>query len=322
MNQKRWRIMHKLVLDVFTKSQVEELLVLDVVTKAQAEELFGGREGSDFATRLAKLGLGKRRIDVSYSNMYRALAENGNVWKKIKKMEVEKPKCPDGIVKKMAYSVATQESLWLFSPWGPRYKKKTPVIKNNDPEIYTLKQLKRVFDIFKEGVSSVNLLVMPADVYGTDINGLPEQFVREYFAYLEDAARECFDGAGLIVKPWSMIREENGNRYSELKSWVDEDFDWWIAGNEYRTALKTARVFNPRDPEKSAQQYCKERFIEADIVGQQYDPIKISLVRKEKDGLDTGNELRSSKKGPIYTLNKTLYVIPEKNRAPWMRGDK
>lgn len=196
----------------------------------------------------------------------------------------------------------------FFSPWGPRYKNKSSLIRSEDPEMRTLQELGEIFGTLSEKGFPVRFLLMPADLYGTAINGLSPNVVQDYFKSLEERAREKLSVTSeVLVRPWSQIRERSW-LYESLQEEVTEDFSRFVSATEYNSALKTAQAFNPQKIEESARAYCVERVVEGRIIEKLYSPIKLSLVRKEKDMLD----------GPL----KRLYVISEQNRAPWLAGGK
>jgi hypothetical protein len=194
----------------------------------------------------------------------------------------------------------------FFSPWGPRYKKNSPLIKEDDLEVKTLEEIRLLFDGIKSKGYSVDFLLMPADFYGTNINNLSPPFVREYFACLRTFAKERLDDVcTLSVRPWSAFRVEYVTEYETLRQEIEKNPNDYFSDEQFEEALKTARVFNPKNAYASAWNYCVERVVEAAIIKKLYSPIKLSLVRKEKDILD----------GPL----KRLYVI--QNKAPWLGGE-
>ncbi|MBI3412556.1 MAG: hypothetical protein HY051_00555 [Candidatus Aenigmarchaeota archaeon] len=195
--------------------------------------------------------------------------------------------------------------LRLFSPWGPRYNKKTSEIRGFDPEIGTLLEMRLTLEQLEGLRYPTELFLMPADVYGTEINNLSPQFVKEYFMQLSCAATSILgEMTELTIKPWSEIRDENYELYRVGCSLATSDFSSLVKAGELERAVRITQNFGAKNPEESARKYCVERLVEAALIADLYDPIKLSLVRKEKDSLD----------GPL----KRIYII--KNRAPWM-GD-
>jgi hypothetical protein len=195
----------------------------------------------------------------------------------------------------------------LFSPWGPRYNNRSPKIEENDPETNTLREIKNIFNKFNDLGYTIKFLLMPADAYGTEVNNLSQTFVTDYFKWLEDRTNKelkTLNQCDVEVKLWSEIREEQKNRYDTLSFEIDQNFNSYIKDGEFQNAMQVAKVFNPKNAQSSARKYCIERLVEGNIINEIYTPIKLSLVRKEKDTLD----------GPL----KRIYLI--KNRAPWLGG--
>jgi hypothetical protein len=284
-----------------------------IITPKEAIGLFGGNEGKQTMDYIVGQGYGDREYYVDgewlpepkgqvRGSRYSTRPEVDDIaktWRYIKEQSSQTPEKPDKILQQLAVARLKPEKLQLFTPWGPRYSKNRANILESDPETATLRELREIADQFEEGGFCLEYLLMPADVYGIEINGLPEQFVKDYFTYLEDVAQR--ELGKITVKPWSEIRAESP--YENLRKDVEENFFNWVKQGEYENAVQVARIMNPDDSEQSAKRYCVERIVEANIINDLYDPIKISAVRKEKDALD----------GPL----KRVYMV--ENKAPWMR---
>jgi hypothetical protein len=220
----------------------------------------------------------------------------------------QKPVRFDDIVDKLALCRIGESELCFFSPWGPRYKIKTTEIGESSPEIATLREVKEILEGFIRYGFEIRFLVMPADTYGTDINGLSESFVNGYFNALSNVIQGIMrplTGEGKLnisFVPWSRIKGENLEEYSWIKANISE----MPIDNLIRDALRKARIMNPDNIDRSAKRYVEERVTEAILIGQLYDPIKLSLVKKENDAADLQSFMR-------------VYVI--KNKAPWMSSD-
>ncbi len=234
-----------------------------------------------------------------------------NLWRQLENRQIDSARNGYGIVEALVMATVCSQQIGLFSPWGPRYKNPSPEIKRNDPELETLLELQSVLCDFSQAGVSYRYLIMPADTYGTEINGLSVDFVSAYFSSLEKAIGEVFDGkSDIVVKPWSSIKAENQERCAILRKEVGSVFLPLFEGmSEYRQALVVAQRLNPNNPKESAQRYCLERLIEGRLISEVYFPVKISLVRPEKDTLDSSLEFGG--------LSSRLYVI--RNRAPWMQ---
>ena len=295
-----------------------------VFTPREANELFGGNEGKQVLAYITRQGYGSREYQADGvwlpepRGKVRGLRYNvdavfpevecvAGIWKYIKDNSIQTPERPDNILEQLATARLKPEILRLFSPWGPRYNRDTPRIENRDPETSTLREMQSVFERFGDRGFDIDLLLMPADTYGTEINGLSEGFVKEYFSWLEEWAYKELGESRATVKPWSAIREEQRDLYDRLRTEISQNLFDLIEEDEYRKAAKVAKIFNPEKAGESARQYCIERLVEANIISEVYDPIKLSLVRKEKDALD----------GPL----KRIYVISGQNRAPWLKGE-
>ncbi len=211
----------------------------------------------------------------------------------------------DSILRKLVNFFFQGERLSLFSPFGQRYNQTTHFIRDDDPEIATLREISSVLIELGRDGCGIDFLLMHADTYGIEINGRSAEFVLEYFKKLEEAAyRELPRNINLQVRPWSRIREEYSVRYSELRREAEQNFQKYVSPEEFQRAVQVAKFFNPGAPVDSAKKYCLERVVEANLVQENFDPIKLSLVRKEKDALD----------GPL----DRVYLI--ENRAPWLGG--
>ncbi|MBU1201710.1 MAG: hypothetical protein KJ583_06490 [Nanoarchaeota archaeon] len=216
------------------------------------------------------------------------------VWDYLESKKIDEPVFSDRI--KSQLSDSYQGVLNLFVPWGPKYNYVEKGITVGLPEKQTIAELKCLVDFFKENNYKPNLFLMFADSYGTEINSLPVDVVKGYFSNLEK-----YVGDSLDCKPlwWSKIKDSK--RYFELKNDVEKNFFDYVDKDVYEDNLMTAKKF--KGGADSAKIYSLERVTEGLLIEELYSPIKLSLVKKEKDALD----------GPL----KRLYVI--ESRKPWMR---
>lgn len=242
--------------------------------------------------------------DVRYdvSRVDQELQDIGGIFRYIEKLSIESPENADKVRERIFLTRFNNSELILFSPWGSKYSNKDDL----EAETITLQEIRDRLRRFRETNYKTNFLLMPADLYGTEINRLSESKVTEYFKRLSELAFMTFDDiTSLTIKAWSQIREENDLKYQELKRQFDEGFDERIKKGLYERALSSAKIFGSLDPEDSARRYCIERLTEGYLIEEVYSPIKLSLVRKDKDILD----------GPL----PRFYII--KNRAPWLVKD-
>lgn len=228
-----------------------------------------------------------------------------DIWRYIKERSIQPPEKPDKILEQLAKARLLPECLRLFSPWGPRYNGDSPRIVETDPEIATLREVRDIFKKLEDSGYRIDFLLMPADAYGTEVNNLPQDFVQEYFSWLAEWVYRELGETKISVRPWSSIRDGQSDLYGKLRVDADKNFFMRVRNGEYSRAVNVARVFNPGRPEESARRYCIERVVEAEIINRVYDPVKLSIVRKEKDSLD----------GPL----KRVYIVQK--RAPWLGGE-
>ncbi len=225
-------------------------------------------------------------------------------WCFIREKSLEKPTKPDKILEQLVDAQFASATLLFFSPWGPpyeRYKQGSSQIREADPEIATLRELNEIFSFFRREGYKLEFLLMPTDSYGTEINPLPQDFVREYYLEVEKVASAMLDKCSVLtMKTWSAIREERKSRYVELRRDAELNFSVYVKEGDFERAKKAAIVYRG-DP----RAYCIERVVEGKLIAEVYDPIKISLARRQKDVLD----------GPL----KRLYIV--QNRTPWLRGE-
>jgi len=214
----------------------------------------------------------------------------------------DKPVYPKEIMGRLQGAYNTQIPLTIFIPWGAR--------ANGDMTQYESNALSYIYD-FSQGLRSRNIpnipLIMPADVYATEINTMNCLSTNRYFTQIENAARQM----GFDTKRWSDIRAENMDRYTELTYWNSEQMIWrWFPKAQwYRSILPASMERNTSDNRSAASSafnYLRERLCEARITEEQYRPIKYSLVSKEKDDTLDGELPR-------------LYVLPRPLRFPWLQ---
>lgn len=212
-------------------------------------------------------------------------------WKGILERSIESPEFPARIRETLQNPV-----LNLFSPWGPKYSYKERGIRVGEAEIQTLKEINTFLSFLSQQGYQTNYFLLFADSYGTEINGLPSSVVKDYFRNLQEYVQENFSWP---VRYWSELRKNP--RYLELKGEVSARFGEYVPSEVFSENLETAKKFS--GSMNSAREYSIERVVEGLLIEEEYSPLKISLVKKEKDTLD----------GPL----KRIYVI--NSRKPWMR---
>ncbi|MBT3406323.1 hypothetical protein HN419_04085 [Candidatus Woesearchaeota archaeon] len=224
------------------------------------------------------------------------------VWNMLEGRKQFKSTNPEEIVVKLWEKFVSGDELFLFTPWGPRYGYETrgTEIKENDAETKALEELAEVTKGIRDTGMNVTNLLMYADLYGTDVNGLPVNVVRAYGQSLKQTAVDRLQDP--LVKPWSVIRSGAQDMYDALCAQVSEMFGTYVSEGTFEKMVKVGERFNPGSGRESSRKYCIERVVEARMIDLLYDPIKASMVIPEKDELD----------GSL----KRVYVI--NNRAPWL----
>lgn len=228
----------------------------------------------------------------------------------------QKPVNVESILCSMIECRFSGKELVFFTPWGPRYRIDSPEVDTSSQEMSTIRELREILGAFSGYGFKVRFLVMPADVYGTEINTLSEGFVGRYFDSLESALRKGVDGiegVQLDVVRWSAIREANKTRYDAIRGGVELEVGSAIdsQGNSsngtLRSSMNKAKAMNPGDWIRSGKAYIIERIAEATLIQEIYgaNTIKVSLAVKENDILDGD-------------LNR-VYIV--KNIAPWMSSE-
>lgn len=193
-----------------------------------------------------------------------------------------------------------EEEVIFFTPWGPRYSLETRgvAIQAGDKEVEVLRLFADFLAEMEKNMPGKKFLwvFLGADLYGTAINGLPEETVSDYFASLAQWLAQILPLAEFWL--WSSLSQE-----AELfRGQVRERFEDLVSPSTLARAVQTARAMgrggNPRA-------YLVERLAEAALIEQKLRPIKLSAVGRHKDdGVD----------GPL----PRLYFVPEQLQAPWL----
>ncbi|MEK7610983.1 MAG: hypothetical protein AAB486_01250 [Patescibacteria group bacterium] len=187
----------------------------------------------------------------------------------------------------------------LFTPWGPRYhwRERGTQIRPTDKEIVVLRFLSRILGEWQENMPEKKFtwLFLGADLYGTRINGLPEEPVGAYFENLRRWLAEILPLAKFRL--WSEFDQEAGL----LREGIRNDLHQRLSLPIINQARKTAVVMSGG----AAEAYLTERLTEADLIETLYRPIKVSAVGRHKDEMVDGNLPR-------------LYFLPEPLWAPWL----
>jgi len=288
----------------------------DVLLPSQINEMFGDRNGIQLVDRLVKLGVCSKeyKVDDSWlkepagrvtavrydvSAIRASLQDVAEMLKYLKYQAIQAPVYAEKIRERLLLSRTNDNELIVFSPWGPKYSGEMDLI----PETKTLEEVRERLK-FAQNKLKTRYLLMPADLYGTEINRLSESAVKGYFERLSQLTYQILgETTSVSIKPWSEIRSENYSRYEELLRKFTAEFDSQVGEDEYRKAIRISKIFGSENPAESARRYCLERLIEAVLIDELFSPVKLSLVKKEKDILD----------GPL----PRIYIIS--NRAPWLK---
>lgn len=238
-------------------------------------------------------------------------------WQYISQMKAYDPVFPEKTIQRLLNarqdtfmpSMATVDrpSLTLFVPWGVR-----PKGEFGDPEIAVMEKIKQLkMTLRKRGMTNTEALIMPADLYATEINRqVDNETATRYFNEVAYQARI----SGFPVLPWSEIRQRNILIYQKKSAELTNEKVINILGvNIIKEALEAAErrsgYDSQEDIEKAAFAYLRERICEAEIIETalgRYNVIKVSAVGKNKDnGVD--REL------------PRIYILPPELQFPWLK---
>lgn len=221
-------------------------------------------------------------------------------WRDIAPQQTVSPEFPDTILERLFQARLTTKTLIFFVPWGVR-----PVGVFGQTEMEALEILKRFNDNFQSRNINTTVLIMPADLYATEVNNqVDTTYVDTYFQIVATQASQ----KGFTVKPWSAIRQENQEEYDKLRSELNPRTI--LPSGVLERALKAAGRRSGYEDEKSIESaafaYLRERLCEAEIIEKSYKPVKISMVTKGKDAYVDRNLPR-------------MYIIPERLQFPWLK---
>lgn len=191
----------------------------------------------------------------------------------------------------------------LFIPWGVR-----PEGGFGQPEEVVFDRIQSVQEgLSKNGVST-KVLLMPADLYATEVNRqVNKEQANEYFEQVAGAGRD----RGFNVVPWSAIREEYLDDYQRLAAdltigAIRELIPGQVIESAKKSAGRRSGFSAEAEIEAAAYRYLRERLCEAVIIEERYRPIKLSAVAKYKDNFVDRNLPR-------------VYVTPSELQFPWLK---
>ena len=186
----------------------------------------------------------------------------------------------------------------LFTPWGPRYhwRERGVEICPDDKEVGVLIFFSRLIGAWQQNMpgKKFDWLFLGADLYGTRINGLPEEPVSAYFGSLRRWLGEILPQAEFRL--WS----EFDLLAQPLRERIRPDLMNRLTFTVYNRASEVSAKMGG-----DAEDYLAERLTEAEIVETLYRPIKVSAVGRHKDDGVDGSLPR-------------LYFLPETFWAPWL----
>jgi len=201
----------------------------------------------------------------------------------------------DGILPRLR-----EQDIHLFTPWGPRYswEIRGAIICENDKEVETLRFLHTVLDEISGHMpgKSIRWIVLGADLYGTRLNGLPEEAISDYFASLSDWLATFLPEVEFRL--WSEF-DEIAEPYREQ---VRANFSQFVRPELLLRAAQTAQTMGRGSDPRG---YLTERLAEALLIENLLKPIKVSCVMRHKDDHVDADLPR-------------LYIVPGNLTAPWM----
>lgn len=193
-----------------------------------------------------------------------------------------------------------EREITLFTPWGPRYswESRGAIIKEDDKEVEALNFLKALIDELRQNMPDkiFRWVFLGADLYGTRINNLPVEAVKDYFCSLSEWLSQVLPTAEFWL--WSQL----GSNAEEYRQEIRTNFNNFISNDILLRANKTAQAMGRNS---SAKEYLIERLTEAVFIEKTLKPIKISCVARNKDDVID------------YQLPR-LYFLPERLHAPWL----
>ncbi len=193
-----------------------------------------------------------------------------------------------------------ENKVTLFTPWGPRYSfaERGTEIDSQDKEVEVLKFLSKMIACLKAAMpeKEFSWIFLGADLYGTRINGLDLESVRNYFDWLQMWLSDLIPEA--TFKLWSEFDLEAEAYRQE----VANNFAKYSNPKLLERAERTAKGMGRGS---SAREYLVERFAEALLIEERFRPIKVSCVNRGKDAT-------------VDLELPRLYFLPENLQAPWM----
>jgi hypothetical protein len=193
-----------------------------------------------------------------------------------------------------------QESVALFTPWGPRYswESRGIAIQPNHKEVEALHFLAVLLEEWKRMMPNKTFrwMFLGADLYGTRVNALPADVSAGYFSSVREWLARLLPEAEFRL--WSEFDEAAEAYRIQVRERFATLVDWKLLHRATETAHAMGGNCSPND-------YLIERFAEAMLIEQTLHPIKISCVGRYKDD-------------KVDWELPRLYFLPESLRAPWL----
>lgn len=231
----------------------------------------------------------------------RAARDTYFIWDEISKIRACDPVFPEKIIERVAITRMSGEPLNLFIPWGVRPEGQPKY------EQQVLDRIKTFQDSLKLRNVNAKVLLMPADLYATEVNNIDMKLTDDYFRLIGNLACD----RSFEVKSWSQIRTENKETYKRRAGELTPKVIQQTIGiGKVLDAIDTARRRSGytlrKQIENAAYAYLRERVCEAEIVESIYRPIKLSMVTKNKDNIVDRDLPR-------------VYIIPTELQFPWLQ---
>lgn len=220
---------------------------------------------------------------------------------------------PEELYRRLVRSIESKKPLPLLFVWGPPYEGQgcdNNLFNTDTPEAKMADEIETVMQELSLMGLDVQPILLYADTYGTDINGLSQQEVTSYYQSLQ----KRFAKVSLVMS-WSEVKVCNQQRYKQLAELVEQQeiTSEKTINNAKIVQDKLGVIISRQTAIQLASLYIKERSIEGTMLNEGF----MFRGQKIEDIIKLGTAPTRFANDEPYESDLPRIYIKNMTRAAW-----
>lgn len=210
-------------------------------------------------------------------------------------------------------SIENNQPLPLLFVWGPPYEGQAldqDIFTTATPEAKMADEIEVVITDIRSLGLEVQSILLFADIYGTEINGLSQQEVTAYYQSLQIRFQNTSQ-----ITTWSDVIAENQQRYAQIEQQVLPNLQASnkIAQNAQIIQAKLGTIVTGREATRLGEKYVKERIIEGTLLNEGF----VLNGRQIRNVVKLGTAPTRFRNDEPYEVDLPRIYVKNMTRAAW-----